>query len=91
MTLTPAFDPSVLEYTAATANATNKITAVAADAGDTVTIEVGETEIESGQSASWSEGENTVTIKVTDRDDADNTTEYEVTVTYTPPAEDPTT
>jgi len=74
----------VLEYAAATSNATNKITAVATDAGDTVTIMNGETEIQSGQSATWAEGENTVTITVADRDDPTKETEYEVTVTYTP-------
>lgn len=74
----------MLEYAAATSNATNKITAVATDAGDTVTIMNGETEIQSGQSATWAEGENTVTITVADRDDPTKETEYEVTVTYTP-------
>ena len=84
MTLTPAFDPAVLEYAVTTSNATNKVTAVATDPGDTVTIMNGETEVESGQSATWSEGENTLTITVADRDDPTNKTEYEVTVTYTP-------
>ena len=89
LTLTPAFSPDVLEYTAATANATNKITAEPTDAGDTVAILNGSTEVESGSSATWSEGENTVTITVTDRDDQTKTTEYTVTVTYTAPAEEP--
>ena len=74
----------MFEYAAATSNATNKITAVATDAGDTVTIMNGETEIQSGPSATWAEGENTVTITVADRDDPTKETEYEVTVTYTP-------
>lgn len=73
----------MIEYTAATSNATNKVTAVAADPGDTITIMNGETEVTNGQSASWSEGENTLTITVADRDDQTKKTEYEVTVTYT--------
>lgn len=81
LTLTPAFDPDTTEYTAETTNATNKITAVATDSGDTVEILVGETEIESGESATWDEGENTVTITVSDRDDPENTTVYTVVVT----------
>ena len=54
----------MLEYTATTENATNKITATPTDPAATVTILVGETEIENGASATWEEGENTVTIKV---------------------------
>lgn len=85
LTLTPEFSSTVLEYTAATSNATNKITATATDSGDTVTILNGETPVTSGESATWSEGENEVTITVADRDDPTSTTVYEVTVTYTAP------
>jgi len=64
LTLEPEFDPSVLEYTAATINATNKITATPTDPAASVSILVGETEIDNGTSATWSEGENVVTITV---------------------------
>lgn len=51
-----------------TSAATNKITATPEDEDATVEILVGETEIESGNSATWSAGENTVTITVTNDD-----------------------
>ena len=54
----------MLEYTAATTNATNKITATPTDPAASVAILVGETEIENGASATWSEGDNVVTITV---------------------------
>ena len=66
LTLTPSFDPDVTEYAATTENATNKVTATPADETATVTILVGDTEIENGSSATWAPGENTVTITVTD-------------------------
>ena len=62
--LTPTFSSSVFEYTATTENATNKITATPTDTAATVEILVGETEVENGESATWSEGENVVTITV---------------------------
>lgn len=65
LTLTPAFDADVTEYAVTTANATNKVTAVAADENATVQILNGETEIENGNSATWAVGENTLTVKVT--------------------------
>ena len=68
MTLTPTFDSDVTEYEVATTAATNKITATPEDENATVEILVGETEIDSGDSATWSAGENTVTITVTNGD-----------------------
>ena len=76
----PEFDSDVLEYTAETSNATNKVTATPTDATAEVTILVGETEIENGESASWDEGENTLTVTVTGTTDE---TVYTVTVTRT--------
>lgn len=64
LSLTPAFDPDVTEYTATTTNATNTITATPEDDGATVTILNGETPVENGTAATWSEGANTVTITV---------------------------
>ena len=54
----------MLEYTATTENATNKITATPTDPYATIEILVGETEVENGESATWAEGENVVTITV---------------------------
>ena len=68
----------MLEYTAATENATNKITATPTDPYATVTIMLGETEIENGESATWGEGENELTITVEGGAPA---TVYTVTVT----------
>lgn len=65
LTLTPAFDSDVTEYTAATTNASNKVTATPTDEGATITILNGDTPVENGESASWAEGENTLTITVT--------------------------
>lgn len=69
------------EYTATTANASNKVTATAAD--DTATIEIknGSTTVTNGSNASWSVGENTLTIKVTDGNDPTLEKTYTVTVT----------
>ena len=52
------------EYTATTENASNKVTATPTDPAATVVILNGETEVENGTSASWAEGENTLTITV---------------------------
>lgn len=78
--LTPAFDPEVTSYTAATTDATNTVTAVPTDAGATVTVTVGETEIPNGSAATWESGENTVTVTVT-AEDGTTTETYTVTVT----------
>lgn len=78
--LTPAFDAATTSYTAATTDATNTVTAVPADAGATVEITVGETEIANGSAATWEDGENTVTITVT-AEDGSTTKTYTVTVT----------
>ena len=76
--LTPAFDPATISYTAATTAATNKITAEAEFTDATIEIKNGTTVVANGASATWSAGENTVTVKVTN-DSVDKT--YTVTVT----------
>ena len=78
--MTPTFDADTTEYEASTSAATNKITATPEDEDATVTIMNGESEVTSGSSATWSAGENTVTITVTN-----GTAEkvYTVTVTKT--------
>ena len=78
LTLTPTFNADTTAYTVTTSAATNKITATPEDEDATVEILVGETEIDSGASATWSAGENTVTITVTN---GDATKVYTVTVT----------
>ena len=81
LTLTPEFDPDVTEYTATTTNASNKVTATAADPTATIEILNGETEVENGQSASWSVGDNTLTVKVSDGRGPTVEKTYTVTVT----------
>lgn len=78
LTLSPAFDPAVTSYTAATTNATNTIKAEAADSAATVSISVGGTTVQSGSPATWTDGGNTVTITVTN---GEETKIYTVTVT----------
>ena len=84
LTLTPAFKADVLEYAAATTDATNKITATTDDpsAVIVITLDDGVTEepvvVENGKAATWGSGENIVTITVTD---GASVTKYVVTVT----------
>jgi hypothetical protein len=73
LTLTPEFSTAVTEYTATTTNATNTITATVSGGG-TATIEVNNTEIENGGTATWEEGANIVEVTV-------GSTTYTVTVT----------
>lgn len=65
LTLSPAFNSATTEYTATTENATNTITAVAADNNAAVAITANGNSIASGQSATWKSGINTVAITVT--------------------------
>ena len=80
LTLTPAFSADTTAYTASTTNATNTITAVAADAEAEVAITVNGNAHTSGQAATWVTGENTVRIVVTK---GNATKAYTVTVTKT--------
>ena len=80
LTLSPAFDPDVNEYTAATTNATNTITATPADAGSVILIAVNDVEITNGAAATWQAGSNTVEVNVTAADGTSTAT-YTVTVT----------
>ena len=78
MTLDPAFNSAVEEYTATTTNEKDSVTATPTDHGVDIEILVGSTEIENGADATWTEGENTVTITVSDSGES---TVYTVTVT----------
>lgn len=78
LTLSPAFDAETTEYTAATSNATNTITATATDENATVEITVNGDTVASGGSATWNEGDNEVVVTVV----TDTATKaYTVTVT----------
>ena len=76
--LSPEFKAATTTYTAATSNASNTITAVPASSTAEVEITVGSNKVTNGAAANWSEGANTVTVKVTDRE---QTKSYTVTVT----------
>lgn len=78
--MTPTFRPDVLEYTAETGDATNTITAVPAKAGALVEISNGGTMVANGAAAAWTEGENTLTIRV---EYGTTVQVYTVAVTYT--------
>lgn len=78
LTLTPTFDKDTTSYAAATTNATDTITATPTASGATVEIKNGTTTVASGSAATWSTGQNTVTVKVTN---GTSTKTYTVTVT----------
>lgn len=78
--LTDAFTPDTTTYTATTKDATNIIKATPSDAGADVQIMVGEVEIPNGTAATWTEGSNTLTAKVT-AENGSATKTYTVTVT----------
>lgn len=78
LVLSPEFASDVLEYTAATSNATNKITATTDDPSAVIEIDLDGEVIENETSPTWASGENVVTITVTD---GVSVTEYVVTVT----------
>lgn len=65
LALSPNFSSSVTEYTANTSATSDKITAGAEDSNATVVIKNGSTTVTNGNAATWSAGENTVTITVT--------------------------
>lgn len=64
LALSPAFSPDETEYSATTTNATNTVKAVAEDANAQITIDNGGATVENGTAATWSDGENTMTITV---------------------------
>lgn len=77
VTLVPAFDPGIRNYTAETTNSTNTVTATGADSA-TVVIKNGSTTVTSGSSATWAAGPNTLTVTATK---GGITTTYKVIVT----------
>lgn len=77
LTLTPAFNPNTTVYGVTTANATNTVTAIGSD-GSSVKITVNGSELQSGSPATWNDGDNAVTVTVTNGTDSKA---YTVTVT----------
>ena len=63
--LSPAFDPDTTVYTAATTAASGTVTATAADNSAAVTLRNGGAAVANGAAASWTTGENTLSITVT--------------------------
>lgn len=64
LALTPSFDANTTSYTVTTTNATNTITAIPADNTATVNISCNGESFDSGDSITWNEGENIVTVTV---------------------------
>lgn len=78
--LSPVFTKDTKSYTATTANATNTVTAVPSDASSDIIVKVNDIEISNGSAATWKDGENTVTIEITNGTGKDT---YTVTLTKT--------
>lgn len=78
LTLSPAFDADTTTYTAATTNATNKVTAVAADSKAVITITNNGTAVTNDSNETWAAGTNTLVVKVVNGSES---TTYTVTVT----------
>ena len=66
------------EYTAATTNNSNAVTATPADTNATVTLKLGGTK--TARPVTWADGENALTVEVSNGDAAKT---YKVTVTKT--------
>ena len=78
LSLSPAFAADITSYTAETSNATNTVSATAADENAGVAITVNGNSLTNGSSASWEDGANTVVITVTN---AGSSKTYTVVVT----------
>ncbi len=78
LTLSPAFNKSVMVYTLATTDATNTITAVAMDGEATIAIKVNDVAHTNATAATWEAGANTVEITVTSGTETET---YSVAVT----------
>lgn len=64
MSLSPAFDSGVFDYTVNTPNASNKVTAVPMNEGADIVITNNGNVVNNGTSASWRTGENNLVIAV---------------------------
>lgn len=79
-TLTPTFAKATRSYTLATTSSTSTVTVATNDDNATAVIKNGSTTVTSGSTASWSAGENTLTVTVTAENGA-TTGVYTVVVT----------
>ena len=75
LTLTPEFDPGVIEYTASTSNATTAVTATPEDSSAAVTLKLGGAAVTSPVTCAT--GENTLTPDLTNGDVSKTNTETE--------------
>lgn len=83
--LTPDFASDEDTYTASTTNAKDKLSVTTTDPNAEVTVKLGSTAITAGTDGkyefTWSEGSNTVTVKVTNGYEGEVDTTYTITVT----------
>ena len=83
--LSPDFESDETTYTASTTNAKDKLSVTSTDPDAEVTVMLGSTEIDAGTDGkyeiTWSEGSNTVTVKVTNGYEGEVDTTYTITVT----------
>ena len=82
--LSPAFNSAITAYTCTTANASDVITAAAADSDSTIVIKNGNTTVTNGSSATWGDNPNTLTVTVSQGSGASEVkTVYTIAVTAT--------
>ena len=83
--LSPDFEADETTYTASTTNAKDKLSIATTSPDAEVTVKLGSTEITAGTDGkyefTWSEGSNTVTVKVTNGYEGEVDTTYTITVT----------
>ena len=83
--LDPGFDSDTTSYEAATTNAKDTLAVTATDPNTTVTVKLGDDAISAGDDGTyeitWAEGENALTVKVTNGYEGEVYTTYSVTVT----------
>ncbi len=77
--LNPAFAPGVTNYTATTANNTNKVRAVPADDNALILVSINGEAVPNESSVAWNNGENVLIVSVAV--DGGGHTDYTVTVT----------
>lgn len=80
--LTPVFSSGWLYYSLAVSSDTDTITVVADSGSAVIAIDVDDTPVNNGEDATWSEGDNLLTVEVTVGAEV---VEYLVLVTYTAP------
>lgn len=83
--LSPDFESDETTYTASTTNAKDKLSITTTSPDAEVTVKLGSTAITAGTDGkyefTWSEGSNTVTVKVTNGYQGEVDTTYTITVT----------